>query len=39
MTDRDKIGALILIGLIVLLFVVLILTANAPIGRGDFFDN
>lgn len=38
-SKRDRIGALILIGLMAILFVLLYFTANEPIGNGQFFDN
>jgi hypothetical protein len=39
MSKRDRIGALILIGLMLILFVLLYFTANPPIGSGQYFDN
>jgi len=39
MSKRDRIGALILIGLMAILLVLLYFTANEPIGSGQFFDN
>lgn len=39
MSKRDRIGALILVGLMVFLFALLYFTANEPIGSGRFFNN
>ena len=39
MSKRDRIGALILVGLMLIFMVLLYFTANQPIGTGQYFDN
>ncbi len=39
MSKRERMGVLILIALMAILFVLLYFTANEPIGSGQFFSN